>query len=83
MFREDQKTFKYKGLSFEITVAHYASGTLAFENIGNLSDEGLREALRCSLLSCASIIPRQFSVSPELWTQQSTVLKFFSAEITL
>ena len=54
----------------------------AFENMGTLSDEGPRAALRCSFFSCPSILARKFSVPPELWTQ-STVLKFFLAESAL
>ena len=82
MIREHQKSCEYQGLSFEIIVLHYGSGMQAFENRGTLSDEGPRAAIRCSL-SCPSILPRQFSVSPELWTQSTTVLKFFLAESAL
>ena len=68
MIREHQEPCEYQGLSVEIIVSHTVSGMQAFENIGTLSDEGPRAALRCSLLSSPSIIPGQFSVSPELWT---------------
>ena len=83
MIREHHKFCKYQGLSFEIIVAHYASGMQTFENIGTLRDEGPREALRCSLVVCLSILPRQFSVVSELWTQQSIVLKSSLAERAL
>ena len=83
MIREHQKPSEYQGLSFEIIAAHYVSGIQAFENIGTLSGEGLRAAQRCSLFSLHSILPRQFSVSPKLWTRQSIVLKLFLAESAL
>ena len=41
-------------------------------------NEGPRTALRCSLFSSPYILLRQFSVSPDLWTQQSIALKLFS-----
>ena len=47
-------------------VARYVSGMQAFENIGTVRGEGPRAALRCSLFSQPSILPREFSVSSEL-----------------
>ena len=55
----------------------------AFDDIGTLSHEGPRAALRCSLLSQPSILPRQFSMSPELWTQQTFVLNLSLVESAL
>ena len=46
MIREHQKSDECQGLSFEIMVAHYVSGMQAFEDIGTLSDQGPRAALR-------------------------------------
>ena len=80
--RGNQKSCRYQGLSFEIIQAHYVSGVQAFENIGNLSDEGPRAALRCSLFVFPSILPRQCAVSRELWTH-STVIRIFLVERAL
>ena len=83
MIRGHQKSCEYQGLRFEITAEQYSSGMQAFRNIDTLSDEGPRAALRCSLFSRPSILPRLFSMSSELWTQQSIVLKFSLAESAL
>ena len=82
MIRAHHLSCGYQGYSFDIKVARYISGMQAFEKIGTLRGDRPRAALRCSLFAYPSILPRQFSVSPELW-EQFIVLKFFLAESAL